>query len=606
VADESGTRITTEGTIGTHPFFELNSDFSEANISLADPRPSPLFADITIKGDETGGGILLADPRPSPSFGSLELRSEVSGASVALADPRPSPSVPDLLLHSDQLGSQIAFGEMGDLGLINDEVIVINANNDGSSIDMKCNSGPQPNLNIKNDCNGANIAFGIIGDVPIKPVIDIGVNDINANLALSCDSDEKPTLSLNNDCNGASIAFGFIGDVPIKPVIDIGVQEFSSYMDFKFGDELEDFPGYYMHADTDTVCMGITWGLANPPAWALCANTSGHSIQWNIADVFIISGGPYEGEFTVNDPDGVTTVTLTDQFFSIEDASSNGKIEMREDGVSAYDTEGNNTNTGTNTMVVGSGNSASGNYSSVLAGSNNSTTGGSAVVCGGSGNSAGYGAAFIGAGQNNNAGGLNAVICGGNGNTASGDNAMVPGGASNTAAGDYSFAGGLRSNANHSGAFVWADASGPSLSSEVANQVKVRASGGTYIYSNSDASAGVRLYPGTSQWQSLCDRNAKRNIRPVDGSEVLKKLEQLQINRWSYKAQDESIEHIGPMAQDFNSLFGVGEDDRYISSLDPSGVALAGVKELISIINDLREENRMLERRIEQLENRQR
>lgn len=52
------------------------------------------------------------------------------------------------------------------------------------------------------------------------------------------------------------------------------------------------------------------------------------------------------------------------------------------------------------------------------------------------------------------------------------------------------------------------------------------------------------------------------------------------ISQWSYKAQDESIEHIGPMAQDFYRLFGLGEDDKHINTLDPDGIALAAIKEL--------------------------
>ena len=39
--------------------------------------------------------------------------------------------------------------------------------------------------------------------------------------------------------------------------------------------------------------------------------------------------------------------------------------------------------------------------------------------------------------------------------------------------------------------------------------------------------------------------------------------------------------HIGPIAQDFHALFGLnGPNDKMIPSIDPSGVALAGVKAL--------------------------
>jgi uncharacterized small protein (DUF1192 family) len=49
------------------------------------------------------------------------------------------------------------------------------------------------------------------------------------------------------------------------------------------------------------------------------------------------------------------------------------------------------------------------------------------------------------------------------------------------------------------------------------------------------------------------------------------------------------------MAQDFHRLFSVGEDDKHISELDPAGVALVGVQELLKKIE-------ALEKRVAELE----
>jgi hypothetical protein len=49
---------------------------------------------------------------------------------------------------------------------------------------------------------------------------------------------------------------------------------------------------------------------------------------------------------------------------------------------------------------------------------------------------------------------------------------------------------------------------------------------------------------------------------------------------WNYKAQPDSVRHIGPMAQDFYAGFGLGEDDRHISTIDAEGVALAAIQEI--------------------------
>jgi hypothetical protein len=65
--------------------------------------------------------------------------------------------------------------------------------------------------------------------------------------------------------------------------------------------------------------------------------------------------------------------------------------------------------------------------------------------------------------------------------------------------------------------------------------------------------------------------------------------------QWSYKAQDPSIEHIGPMAQDFWKQFHVGDSDTTISTIDPSGIALAAIQELAA-------QNTLKDQRIGELE----
>ncbi len=177
----------------------------------------------------------------------------------------------------------------------------------------------------------------------------------------------------------------------------------------------------------------------------------------------------------------------------------------------------------------------------------------------------------------------------GSGNTNTGATAFVAG-TGNSASGDYSFAAGRFAKANHQGSMVWADATGDSLASSASNQFLCRASGGTQIYSSSNMRTGVILNPGSSQWEPILDRDSRRNIRPVDGEEILDKLEQLPISRWSYKTQDPGIEHIGPMAQDFWRLFHLGEDSLGISTIDPDGIALAAIQQLRKENQQLREE----------------
>ena len=76
------------------------------------------------------------------------------------------------------------------------------------------------------------------------------------------------------------------------------------------------------------------------------------------------------------------------------------------------------------------------------------------------------------------------------------------------------------------------------------------------------------------------DRNLKDKIEPLDGQEVLRKVMALPISRWSFKADSTGHRHIGPMAQDFQKVFGGGPDDRHISASDSSGIALAAIQGL--------------------------
>jgi hypothetical protein len=245
----------------------------------------------------------------------------------------------------------------------------------------------------------------------------------------------------------------------------------------------------------------------------------------------------------------------------------------------------------------------SGVYGATIAGGNralpnnpstaNKVTDHQGTVGGGANNQAGDGAGFlddrtaatVGGGRGNTASGTGATVAGGIGNTASGPQAAVPGGFLSTAAGDYSLAGGRQAKANHQGAFVWADSNNFDFTSTAANEFSVRSTGGARFVSAINGAtgaptAGVQLAPGGGSWSSLSDRAAKQAIEPASGRKVLRKLTSVPVSTWSYRAQDDSIRHIGPMAQDFYKAFGVGEDRRHIASVDADGVALAAIKGL--------------------------
>ena len=92
--------------------------------------------------------------------------------------------------------------------------------------------------------------------------------------------------------------------------------------------------------------------------------------------------------------------------------------------------------------------------------------------------------------------------------------------------------------------------------------------------------------PGGNGFSPMSDRNVKENFKPVDPRAVLEKVGRLPVTEWNLISQPTSIRHIGPMAQDFQAAFGVGEDDKHISTSDADGVALAAIQGLNQKLED--------------------
>jgi hypothetical protein len=105
---------------------------------------------------------------------------------------------------------------------------------------------------------------------------------------------------------------------------------------------------------------------------------------------------------------------------------------------------------------------------------------------------------------------------------------------------------------------------------------------------------------------NISDRHLKKNLEPVDAQEVLAKVAALPIQRWNLKSDERNTPHLGPMAQDVHAAFGVGADDRHISTIDADGVALAAIQGLnLKLERELRRrdvENAELRERVTRIE----
>jgi len=125
----------------------------------------------------------------------------------------------------------------------------------------------------------------------------------------------------------------------------------------------------------------------------------------------------------------------------------------------------------------------------------------------------------------------------------------------------------------------------------------IRADGGIYItnvggpapYDRSkliNTVVGAYLSEG-GVWTNASDSARKENFTPVDRKDLLEKLAALPITTWNYRNEADSVRHLGPIAQDFFALFGLGNDNTSISTLDPSGVALAAIQQLYATQQEL-------------------
>ncbi len=273
---------------------------------------------------------------------------------------------------------------------------------------------------------------------------------------------------------------------------------------------------------------------------------------------------------------------------------------------------GGDTNTASGTAAVaggGAGNTANGDYAAIGGGASNTASGEDAAIAGGWRNISSGNETFVGGGVDNEASGsyaavsggyLNtasgtyATVAGGNGNTASGESSTVGGGEGNLAAGDYSFVTGYYAENQytaHDGVFLFADYNSFLFYSTAANQFRARATGGVQFVTAIDGTtgadaAGVQVAAGGGSWSALSDRSLKANLAAVDSQAVLEAVTEMPISTWNYTAQEPSIRHIGPMAQDFYAAFNVGEDERHITTIDADGVALAAIQGLNEVVEE--------------------
>jgi hypothetical protein len=108
----------------------------------------------------------------------------------------------------------------------------------------------------------------------------------------------------------------------------------------------------------------------------------------------------------------------------------------------------------------------------------------------------------------------------------------------------------------------------------ITNNKPIDTATGAYL-----SSAGV--------WTNVSSGEVKENFTTLNFEEILAKIGELPVQSWNYKTEGLSIRHVGPVAEDFYNIFGIGNDDKHLAALDTAGVALAGIKGVLQRIDTL-------------------
>jgi len=99
------------------------------------------------------------------------------------------------------------------------------------------------------------------------------------------------------------------------------------------------------------------------------------------------------------------------------------------------------------------------------------------------------------------------------------------------------------------------------------------------------------LPPSSSPCSISSSRAFKTAKSEIDAAGILAGVAALPVDAWRYKPETglEQQTHIGPYAEDFRSVFGVG-DGVTISTIDAVGVCLAAIKALSEKVGSLEAE----------------
>ncbi|MCA9839779.1 MAG: tail fiber domain-containing protein [Trueperaceae bacterium] len=106
------------------------------------------------------------------------------------------------------------------------------------------------------------------------------------------------------------------------------------------------------------------------------------------------------------------------------------------------------------------------------------------------------------------------------------------------------------------------------------------------FFTGGSGGSGSCYYNGGAGWNCTSDKNAKENFNAIDSRLILEQLAGMPISTWNMKGDKSQTPHLGPVAQDFYSTFGLGDSDITINTADAQGVALAAIQGLYQLVQE--------------------
>jgi len=111
-------------------------------------------------------------------------------------------------------------------------------------------------------------------------------------------------------------------------------------------------------------------------------------------------------------------------------------------------------------------------------------------------------------------------------------------------------------------------------------QLNGAAANGIFTVGHDGSSGNGAYLTAGGVWTNASSRTFKEAFEHVNVTDVLSKLVSLPVQTWFYKDAHQEGRHMGPVAEEFMETFGLGNDDKHITTVDESGIALAAIQGL--------------------------